>query len=102
MKSAEFCKIFAGGNPQFGGKRLNQHRHQVTGHNHPEQRVSIFSPTLDIGGEIPRIDIRNTGDKAGPRNGKSRANPRFLLVPESTCVAVVTVVTSLFFVRFSE
>jgi len=38
---------------QLCRERLGQHRHEVAGHDHPEEHIAILGAALDIRGEVP-------------------------------------------------
>ena len=45
---------------------LDQHRHQVRGDDHPDQRVAELGAAGDVGREVARIDVRHAGDECRP------------------------------------
>ena len=52
-----FSQVFARGNPQLRGQHLDQHGHQVSPHDHPEQLIAEAGPGLNIGRKVTWIDI---------------------------------------------
>ena len=59
-------QVFTGGNAQFGREHLDQHRHQVGPYYDPQQLIAKAGASLNIRGEITRIDIANGSDESGP------------------------------------
>ncbi|MNV56535.1 hypothetical protein D3C71_1488260 [compost metagenome] len=64
------CQIFTGGNTEFCGQQLDQHRHDVGPHHHPQQGVAKGSACLDVGSKITGIDIADSRYECGAHQGK--------------------------------
>jgi hypothetical protein len=79
-RPAVLRQIVAGGDPQFGGERLNHHRHQVTGEDHPEKGVTELRAALNVGGEVPGVHVGHAGDERRPEEGEE-AGQRTLPAP---------------------
>jgi hypothetical protein len=62
MVAAHFRKVAAGDDAELSGERLEQHRDQVGEEYHPEQSVAVPGAGLDVGGEVPRVNIGDGGD----------------------------------------
>ena len=65
----ELREVLAGGNPQLGGKGLDQHRHQVGGDDDPDQHVPEIGASLDVGREVSRIDVSHGRNEGGAEVG---------------------------------
>ncbi|MNW02061.1 hypothetical protein D3C71_1977900 [compost metagenome] len=63
-------KVFAGGDTQFCRHQLDDHRHHVGPHDHPQQGIAVGGSGLDISGKVSGIDVANGRDKGGPHQGK--------------------------------
>ena len=70
-----FRQVFTGGNAQFGRKHLDQHRHQVSPHNDPEELITKACASLNICGEVARIDITDSRDKCWPQQRQFHPAP---------------------------
>ena len=49
--------------PELRRQRLDQHREQVRGDDHPDQPVAELRAAGDVGGEVARVDVRDAGDE---------------------------------------
>ena len=56
----------ARGDAELGGERLDEHRHQVAGDDHPQQRVAELRAALDVGGEVAGVHVGDAGDEGRP------------------------------------
>jgi hypothetical protein len=71
--------------------RLNDDRGHVRRHNNPNQLVPELGPRFDVGGEVPGVDVGDSGDERGaekqpaPRHTLHRADGRRL--PTGRCAA---------------
>ena len=76
--AAQLGQVVVGGDAQLGRQVLHQHRHQVGGEHHPQQRVAELGPALEVGGEVARDRRRpprpRTPGRASP--GATRSRPR--------------------------
>ena len=52
-------EVFTGSYPQFGREHLNQHGHQISPDNDPQQFIAEAGPGLNIGRKVTWIDITN-------------------------------------------
>ena len=69
-------EVLARRNAQLGRERLDQHRHQVAGDHDPQQEIAELGAALNVGGEVPGVDVRDRGDEPpGPRNGSTARQP---------------------------
>src|SRR5918911_1030697 len=66
---ADLRQVAPGGDPELRGERLDEHRHQVRGDDHPEQRVAVLRAAGDVGGEVARVDVGDAGDEGWPEEG---------------------------------
>ncbi len=48
--AADLGEVLAGGDPQLGRHRLDEHRHQVGAEDHPQQEIAKLRPDRDVGG----------------------------------------------------
>ena len=67
--AAHLGKVASGHDPELGRHRLEQHRDQIGQKHHPKQRIAVFRPGLDVGGEIARVHI---GDRRDYRRTEER------------------------------
>ncbi len=63
LVTAVLGKVVSAGDAQLRRQRLQQHRHQVAGNDDPQQGVAKLRATLDVGGEIARVDIGDAGNE---------------------------------------
>ncbi|SUI78653.1 Uncharacterised protein [Serratia quinivorans] len=63
-------QVFTRGNAQFGGQQLDQHRHHIGPHHHPQQGITKRGTGLDIGSEITGVNVADSRDKCGAHQGK--------------------------------
>ena len=61
--TAVLGEVVSAGDAQLRRQRLQQHRHQIAGDDDPQQSVAKLRATLDVGGEIARIDVGNAGNE---------------------------------------
>ena len=69
------------GDAKLGRERLQQHGHDVAGHDHPEQRVAVLGATLDVGGKIARVHVGHAGNKGRPHEREQPRKPVFRAFP---------------------
>src|SRR5262249_20082079 len=73
--AAGLGKVAASDDTEFGGKRLEEHRHEITEEDDAEERVTKLRAALDVGGPVARVHVTN-GDKiAGTGEGEKFAKP---------------------------
>ena len=70
---ADLRQVPAGRDAELGRQRLDQHREQVRGDDHPDQAVAEARAAGDIGREVARVDVRDTGDERRP---EERQDPK--------------------------
>ena len=73
--AADLGQVASGGDPELRREHLDQHRHQVRGDDHPEQRVAELRATGDVGREVARVDVGDAGDERGPEEGQDPEHP---------------------------
>ena len=61
------------GDPEPGAHRLDQHRDQVRGDDHPHQEVAIVRASREVRGEVARIHVGNRGDERWSQKRPDRA-----------------------------
>ncbi len=67
MQAAQLAQIVPCGNPELRGKGLDQDRHQIACHHHPEKEIPELGSPFDVGGEISWIDVGDARDECGPQ-----------------------------------
>ena len=78
MLTTQLGKIEARGNTELGRKHLDEHSHQVTYHNDPEQQITKARARLNIRREIPRVNISHAGNKRWAEKRQQATNDPFL------------------------
>ena len=74
LLAAHLGEIAPGDDAELGRQRLEQHRDSI-GHQHdPQQRIAVFRPRLDVGGEIAGVHVGDRGDHRRPGE-QQRAEP---------------------------
>ena len=79
LLAADLGQVAAGGDPELRRERLDQHRHQVRGEDHPAERVAELRAAGDVGREVAGVDVGDAGDEGGAEEGRMRkglGNPR--------------------------
>jgi len=71
----QFRQRPAGDDTQLGGQVLHHHRHQVRGKDDPQQQVAVLRPALDVGGEVPGIDVGHRRHERRAEHGQPAADP---------------------------
>ena len=66
--------VTVGDDPELGREVLDQHRHQVREQHDPQQEVAVLRAALEVGGEVPRVDVGDRGDERGPEHRQRRAH----------------------------
>ena len=60
---------------QLGAHRLDQHRHQVRGDDHPEQQVAELGAAGHVRREVAGVDVGDAGDEGRPEEGPKAPHP---------------------------
>ena len=68
--AAQLRQVAPGGQAQLGGQRLDQHRQQVGGDDHPEQQVAVLGAGGEVGGEVARVDVGDGRDEGRTEQGE--------------------------------
>jgi hypothetical protein len=68
--AADFGEISSRCDAELGRQRLDQHRHQVRGDDHPDERVAVARATGDVRREVPRVDVGDRCDEGGADEGE--------------------------------
>ena len=73
--AAHLGQVLAGRDPELGAHRLDQHRHQVRGDDHPEQQVAELGAAGHVRREVAGVDVGDAGDERRPEEGPEAAHP---------------------------
>ncbi len=76
-RTADLGQVHAGGDAELRAQRLDQHRHQVRGDDHPEQQVAELGAGGEVRGEVAGVDVGDGGDerRAEERPERAQAAP---------------------------
>jgi hypothetical protein len=74
--AADLGQVAAGGDPELRRERLDQHRHQVRGEDHPAERVAELRAARDVRREVARVDVRDARDEGRPEERQDPPAPR--------------------------
>ena len=66
LLAADLRQVPARGDAELRGQRLDQHRHQVRGDDHPDELVPVLRAAGDVRREVARVDVRDAGDERRP------------------------------------
>src|SRR2546428_12544169 len=88
MLTTQLGKIEACGNTELGRKHLDEHSHQVTYHNDPDQQITKARARLNIRREVLRVDINHTGDKCWTAKRQQATNDTFLALSTKAIIIV--------------
>ena len=72
--AAQLGQVLAGGGADLGRQRLDQHRHQVRGQDHPQQQVAELGAAGDVRGEVAGVDVGDGGDERRAEHRQQRAH----------------------------
>ena len=64
---ADLREVPAGRDPELRRQRLDQHRHQVRGDDHPEEREAELRAARDVRREVARVHVGHAGDEGRAR-----------------------------------
>ena len=64
--------VEVGDNPELGRQVLDHHRDEVRRQHDPQQDVAELRAALHVGGEVPRVDVRDRGDERGTEHEQRR------------------------------
>ena len=62
---ADLGQVASRGDAELRRQRLDQHRHQVRGDDHPDERVAELRAAGDVRGEVAGVDVGDAGDECG-------------------------------------
>ena len=65
----------AGDDAQLRREVLDEHRDEVRREHDPHQLVAELGAALEVGGEVPRVDVRDRGDERRPEHPERRPHP---------------------------
>jgi hypothetical protein len=68
--AADLGEVAPRGDPQLRRQGLDEHRHQVRGDDHPDERVTELGAAGDVRGEVPGVDVRDRCDEGRAEEGK--------------------------------
>ncbi len=72
MFAAGLREIASRSDTEFGGERLEKHRHQIADEHHAEQPVAEFRAAAEVGGPVAGIHVADGDqDNRGPAKAKS-------------------------------
>ena len=72
-------EVLARGDAELRRERLDEHRHQVRGDDHPDERVAELRAAGDVRREVARVDVGDGGDERRP---EEREEPELAAAPE--------------------
>ncbi len=75
VRPALFGEVGAGGDPQLGRERLDQHRREVGGQHDPQKHVPELGAGRDVGGEVARIHVGDAGDEGRAQEWEQPGKP---------------------------
>ena len=64
--AADLRQVHAGGDAELRRERLDEHRHEVGGDDHPDERVAELRPSGDVRREVARVDVGDGGNEGRP------------------------------------
>jgi hypothetical protein len=73
--AADFRQVPAGGDAELRRQRLDKHRHQVRGDDHPDEREAELRAARDVRGEVAGIHVRDARDERRPQE---REDPEWM------------------------
>jgi hypothetical protein len=72
--AAELGEVAARRGADLRRQRLDQHRHEVRGEDHPQQQEAELGTAGDVRGEVARVDVGDGGDEGGAEQGQHAAH----------------------------
>ncbi len=63
LLAAYLWQVAPGRDPQLRRQHLDQHRHQVRGDDHPQERETELRAARDVGREVARVYVGDAGDE---------------------------------------
>ncbi len=75
LSAAHLGQVQARGDAEFGAKGLDQHRHEVGGDDHPEERVAELGAAADVGREVARVDVGDGGHEGRAEERQQALDP---------------------------
>ncbi len=67
LLAADLREVAPGRDPELGRERLDQHRREVRGDDHPHQPVAEARAGGDVGREVAGVDVGDAGDERRPQ-----------------------------------
>ena len=64
--AADLRQVPSGRDAELRGQRLDEHRHQVRGDDHPHERVAELRAARDVRGEVAGVDVGDARDERRP------------------------------------
>ena len=83
--AADLGEVPAGRDPELRGERLDEHRHQVRGDDHPDERVAVPRAARDVRREVARVDV---GDGRDERRAEEGQEPEARRAAEDPLAAI--------------
>ena len=74
--AAGLRQVASGNDAELRGKRLQEHRHEITEHNNAEERVAEFRAALDVGGPVTGVHVADSDQIAGAGEREDFTEPR--------------------------
>ena len=68
--AADLGQVVACRDAELRRERLDHHRHQARGDDHPDQRVAELRSGGDVRREVARVDVRDAGDERRAEEGQ--------------------------------
>ena len=68
-------QVVLGDDPELRREVLDEHRDEVCRQHHPQQHVAEPCAALDVGREVPGVDVRDRRDERGAEHEQRRAHP---------------------------
>ena len=65
LLAADLGQVAPRRDPELRGERLDQHRHQVRGDDHPDERVAELRAAGDVRREVAGVDVGDARDERG-------------------------------------
>ena len=73
--AAHLGEVPPGRDAELGAHRLDEHRHDVRGQDHPEEQVAVLRARGHIRREVAGVDVRDRRDERGPEKRPEGAEP---------------------------
>ncbi len=73
--ATQLGQVAVGGDAKLGRQVLDQHRHQVGDEHHPQEQVAELGATLQVCGEVARVDVGDRRDEGGAEHRERCSQP---------------------------